>query len=126
MIDEDEVGLKEKPEDYIHQKDYIKIRPAALGVRAKDLIINFAIIENCRLGNGQGCHSDDQGCFLRTVYHLHNVIKEAAMKEDFPSDIEMSREDRFHCTRIGISKCNLLSLCIGIEFMLKTNVTSSS
>ena len=44
MIDEDDVVLKEKPEERkarrhkIHQKDYIKI------VRAKDLIPNFAII----------------------------------------------------------------------------------
>ena len=39
MIDEDEVGLQEKPEDtrYI-KKDYIGIRPEAPGVRAKDLI----------------------------------------------------------------------------------------
>ena len=34
MIDEDEVGLKEKPED----TRYIKIRPEAPGVWAKDLI----------------------------------------------------------------------------------------
>ena len=46
MIDEDEVGLKEKPEDrYMYiKKDYIKMRPEAPGVRAKDLIPNFAII----------------------------------------------------------------------------------
>ena len=39
--DEDEVGLKEKPEDtrYI-KKDYIEIRPEAPGVWTKDLI-NF-------------------------------------------------------------------------------------
>ena len=34
MIDEDEVGLKEKPEDT--RKDYIKMRPEAPGVWAKD------------------------------------------------------------------------------------------
>ena len=49
MIDEDEVGLKEKPED----TRYIKIRREAPGVWAKDLIPNFAIIGNCRLRNGQ-------------------------------------------------------------------------
>ena len=40
MIDEDEVGLKEKPEDtrYI-KKEYIKIRPEAPGVRAKEHLI---------------------------------------------------------------------------------------
>ena len=77
MIDEDEVGLKEKPEVtmQIHQKEYryIEIRPEASGVRAKEFIPNFAIpnfaitnfaipnfaipnfaIGNCRLGNGQG------------------------------------------------------------------------
>ena len=52
--DEDEVGLKEKPEDtrYI-QKDYIEIRPEAPGVWTKDLI-NFIPIYchhwDCRLG----------------------------------------------------------------------------
>ena len=58
MIDEDEVGLKEKPEytRYIN-KDYIEMRPEAPGLWAKDLIPNFAIIVNCRLGNGQGYHS---------------------------------------------------------------------
>ena len=52
-IDKDEFGLKEKPED----TRYIKIRPEAPGVQAKDLISNFAIIGNCRFGNGQGRHS---------------------------------------------------------------------
>ena len=33
----DEVGLKEKPEDTIHQKDYIEIRPEAPGVWNKGL-----------------------------------------------------------------------------------------
>ena len=41
----------------MHQNDYIKIWLEAPGVWAKDLIPNFAIIGNCRLGNGQGCHS---------------------------------------------------------------------
>ena len=63
MIDEDDVGLKEKPEDnlssqQLDQKDYIlEIRPEAQEVRAKDWIPNFAIIRNCSLGNGQGRHS---------------------------------------------------------------------
>ena len=41
----------------IHQQYYIKMRPEARGVWAKDLIPNFSIIGNCRLGNGQGHHS---------------------------------------------------------------------
>ena len=55
MIDEDKVGLKEKPED----TRYIKIRPDTPGVWAKDWIPNFAIscIGNCRLRNGQDHHS---------------------------------------------------------------------
>ena len=58
MIDENEVGLKEKPEETRYtKKDYIKIRPEVPGVRAKDLIPNLAIIGNSRLGNGQGRHS---------------------------------------------------------------------
>ena len=42
--DEDEVGLKEKPEDtrYI-KKDYIEIRPEAPGVRVKEIDRNFAV-----------------------------------------------------------------------------------
>ena len=36
------------------QKDYIKIRPEAPGVRAKDLIPNFAIIGNCRADSVTG------------------------------------------------------------------------
>ena len=40
MIDEDEVGFKEKPKD----ARYIKIRPETPGVREKDFIPNFAII----------------------------------------------------------------------------------
>ena len=49
MIDEDEVGLKEKPEDtrYIKKKDYIKIRPEAPGVRAKELDLNFCHYWDC-------------------------------------------------------------------------------
>ena len=43
MIDEEEVGLKENPED----TRYIKIRPEAPEVWAKDWIPNFAIIWNC-------------------------------------------------------------------------------
>ena len=42
---------------YIHQKDYIKMRPEAPGVLAKDSIPNYAIIGNCRIGNGHGRHS---------------------------------------------------------------------
>ena len=55
MIDENEVGLKEKPEDtrYIYQKDYIKIRTEAPGVRANDMIPNFAITGNYRLETDQ-------------------------------------------------------------------------
>ena len=51
--DDDEVGLKEKPQ--IHQKDYIEIRPEAPGVWTKDLI-NFIPIY---------CHHWD--CGLRQV-----------------------------------------------------------
>ena len=54
----DEVGLNEKPED----TTYIEMRPEAPGVLEKDLILSFAIIGNCRLGNGQVCHSlEDPG-----------------------------------------------------------------
>ena len=59
LIDEDEVGLKEKPEETIHQKDYNKIRPEAVWMRAQDLIPNFTIIGNCRCGNRQGRHSHE-------------------------------------------------------------------
>ena len=57
MIDEDEVGLKEKPEDT--KIDYIEIRPEAPGVRAKELDPNFAIIgtadsEKCRCITPEG------------------------------------------------------------------------
>ena len=41
-IDEDEVGLKEKPEE--HKKDYIKIRPEAQRVWAKDLIPTWPLL----------------------------------------------------------------------------------
>ena len=57
MIDEDEVGLKEKPEYIRYIKKitpYIKIWPEAPGVQAKDSIPNFAIIGNCRLGESAG------------------------------------------------------------------------
>ena len=56
---------------YIHQKDYIKIRLETPGVRAKFLIPNFAIIGNCRLGNGQGHHSLEGVKFIprHTTYH---------------------------------------------------------
>ena len=44
MIDEDEVGLKEKPEDTRYtKKDYIKIRPEVPGVWAKDLIATLPL-----------------------------------------------------------------------------------
>ena len=55
--DEDEVGLKEKPEDtrYINKPEYIEIRSEAPGVWAKDLaasqciaIIGIADSEKCR------------------------------------------------------------------------------
>ena len=66
MIDEVH-GLKEKPEDpRFIKKDYIKIRP---GVRAKDSIPNFAIIGNCRFGNGQGV-----GEIHTKVHHLHMTV----------------------------------------------------
>ena len=78
MLAEDEVGLKEKPEDSRYM--YIKIitsemRPESPGVWAKDLISNFAIIGNCRLGNGQRRHSlEGSGGGVkskprRTAYH---------------------------------------------------------
>ena len=54
MIDEDEVGLKEKTEDTIDTSKRIHRNeaPSASGVWAKDLIPNFAIIRNCTLGRG--------------------------------------------------------------------------
>ena len=57
--DEDEVDLKEKPEDTkINQQYYIKIRPEAPGVWAKDLInvikdLIIAIIGHYGLGKVQ-------------------------------------------------------------------------
>ena len=51
--DDDEVGLKEKPED----TRYIKIRPEAPGVRAKDLLNLIPIYcphWDCGLGRGGG------------------------------------------------------------------------
>ena len=62
MIDEDEVGVKDKPEDirYIKTITY-KLKPGTSGVRAKDLIPNFTIIGNSKLGNGQGRHSLEKG-----------------------------------------------------------------
>ena len=57
MIDEDEVGVKEHPEDtrYI-KKDYIETRPEAPEVRAKELDPNFCRYLgywNCGLGKVQ-------------------------------------------------------------------------
>ena len=52
MIEEDEVGLKEKPEDTskrLHQN-----KTEAPEVRSKDLIPNVAIIGNCGLGESTG------------------------------------------------------------------------
>ena len=51
-IIDDEVGLKEKPEDTRY--DYIEIRPQATRVRANDSIPNFDIIGNCGLRGGGG------------------------------------------------------------------------
>ena len=48
-VNKDEVGLKEKPED----TRYIKIRPLVLGVRAKELDLNFCHYWDCRLGKVQ-------------------------------------------------------------------------
>ena len=41
----------------IHQKDYIKIRHEAPGVRAKELDPNFCHYWDCRLGKVQVCHA---------------------------------------------------------------------
>ena len=50
--------LSWKKSQKTHTKDYcIEIRPDAPGVWAKNLILNFAIIGNWRLGNEQGRHS---------------------------------------------------------------------
>ena len=60
MIDENKVGLKEKTEDTRYIKKIHKNKTqstGSAGVRAKDMIPNFAIIGNCRLGNWQGRHS---------------------------------------------------------------------
>ena len=48
---------EQKPEDtrYI-KKITLKYDPKHREIRGKDLIPNFAIIRNCRLVNGQGCH----------------------------------------------------------------------
>ena len=57
MIDEDEVGLKEKPADtrYIvfDVSKKIEIRPEAPGVRAKELDPNFCHYWDCGLGKVQ-------------------------------------------------------------------------
>ena len=42
---------------FVHQKDCMEIRFELRWVRAKDLMPNFAIIGNYRLGNRQGHHS---------------------------------------------------------------------
>ena len=52
MIDDDEVDLKKARRHQIHH--YIKLRPKAPGVRAKNLIPNVAIIWNCGLGESAG------------------------------------------------------------------------
>ena len=69
--DEDEVGLKEKPEDTrLHQKDYIDIRTEAPGMWTKDLINLIPIychywdcglrkVQVCRHGRGQKGKYDD-------------------------------------------------------------------
>ena len=54
------------------QKDYIKIRPEAPGVGAKDWIPNFAIIGNCRFRNRQCCHTPWRvlgGCEIHSEAH---------------------------------------------------------
>ena len=61
-VDEDDVGLKENPEN----PRYIKIRPEAPGVRAKDLIPNFPIIGDSG-GGGGGC---------RQVHHAWKHLTE--------------------------------------------------
>ena len=53
MIDEDEVGLKEKPED----NRYIEIRPEAPGVWAKEPDPNFAIIGTADSAKVQVCYA---------------------------------------------------------------------
>ena len=53
IIDEDEVGWKEKPED----TRYVKMITWSIGVQANDLIPNFAIIGNCWLGKVQVRHT---------------------------------------------------------------------
>ena len=52
MIDEDEVGLKENPEEILHQ-----IRPETPGVQANELGPNFAIIETADSGKCSICAS---------------------------------------------------------------------
>ena len=52
MIDDDEVGLKKRPE-HKHITSKLDPKHREFG-QTKDLIPNFAIIRNCRLGNGQG------------------------------------------------------------------------
>ena len=54
VIDDEEFDFKEKPEEKDISKRLIKMRPEAPVVWAKDSIPNFAIIRNCRFGNGQG------------------------------------------------------------------------
>ena len=44
----------QKPEDARYPKKYIRLRLEAPGVRAKDMIPNFAIIGNCGLGESAG------------------------------------------------------------------------
>ena len=58
MIDEDEVGLKEKPEDtrYI-KKITSKYNPKHRECGQRNLIPTFAIIGNCRLGKVQVCQA---------------------------------------------------------------------
>ena len=74
-VDEDEVDLKEKPED----TGYIKIRPEAPAVRAKEFDPNFAIIGTadsgkCRCvapeGILRGCEMSWPGGAYNQVYKL--------------------------------------------------------
>ena len=84
MIGEDEVGLKEKPEDtrYI-KKITSKIRPKAPGVRAKDLIPTLPLLElqtrgKCRCvkpeGTQRGCEISRPGCAYNQVFNCYHLV----------------------------------------------------
>ena len=72
MTDEDEVGLKEKPEDT--QKDYIEIRPEEPRVRAKELDPNLLLGLWNRESSGASCLKAPSGCEMSRPGGAYNRV----------------------------------------------------